>query len=90
MSDATKVRVEVQRGGAGGLGWPGAMAVLGKSWSAQVLTDGGVTHRLFRHLTRGQSGALGTREEGCDRGATEPRRTRPGNQALPHGELVSE
>ena len=49
MSDATKVRVEVQRGGrrrprmAPGHGRP-----WGKSWSGQVLTDSAFTRRLFR------------------------------------------
>src|ERR1019366_1808250 len=32
--------------------------------SAQVRTDSVFTHRLFRDLTRGQSGALGPRERG--------------------------
>ena len=46
MSDATKVRVEVQRGGrrrprvARG-------RRLGQSWSAQVQPDGVFTHRVF-------------------------------------------
>src|ERR1019366_1399267 len=51
------------RKGAGGLGWRGAMAG-GQSRSAQVRTDSVFTHSLFRDLTRGQSGALGSRERG--------------------------
>jgi hypothetical protein len=88
MSDATKVRVEVQRGraqaaSAGPGPWPGAKLERTSASQQSVLT-----HRPFRYLTRGQSGALGPRERGM---RFEPRRhTGPGNRALQHGELVSE
>src|ERR1019366_5311452 len=62
--DATKVRVEVQRGGRSRPRGARATGVFGQSWSAQVLTGSVFTHRLFRDLTRGQSGALGPRERG--------------------------
>jgi hypothetical protein len=46
-TDATKVRVEVQRGGRRRLGWLGPRRSLGQSWGAQVQADGGFTHRVF-------------------------------------------
>ena len=57
MSDATQVRLEVQRGGRRRpLGWPWATAVLGQSWSAQVLsalheTDDRTPRRTRRRAT---------------------------------------
>jgi hypothetical protein len=48
MTDATKVRVERPSDeGAGGVGWPGATAVLGQSRSAQVRDNGGFTDRVY-------------------------------------------